>query len=73
MRKNIVLVIGVLIFGTFLCASCANPKWFMCNSNGIFQYNRHTGQLELLWENAAQPTTAVHDTVYVHPDSKTAP
>lgn len=68
MRK-LILISFCLISGLFLFASCANPKWFLCSSNGIFQYNRHTGQVELLWENAAAPVSVVHDTIFVCPDS----
>lgn len=50
--------------------SCANPKWFWCSSNGIFTYNRHTGQMELIWENSAKPANIKQDTVYVSYPSK---
>lgn len=52
-----------------LLGSCANPRWFWCSSNGIFTYNRHTGQLELIWENSARPSEAITDTAYVNAKS----
>lgn len=59
------LVYFGLVVGSFSLSGCAGSKWVWCTSNGIFTYNRHTGQLELLWENAGKQLEVVHDTVYV--------
>lgn len=63
-----VLVIFALVGGQFLLESCTTPNMVWCTSNGIIQYNRHTGQFEMLWENSAKQTEVVHDTVYVCPN-----
>lgn len=34
--------------------SCAPNKFYLVNSEGIFTYNRHTGQVELMWETSTQ-------------------
>ena len=36
-----------------------------CKSGLILTYNRHTGQLEVLYENTAKAVEVVHDTVYI--------
>lgn len=44
-------------------AACSPVRWLLVNSNGIFTYNRHTGQMELLWEHHSEkqnwPTQSV--------------
>ncbi len=65
---SFVLVIFALVGGQFLIESCTTPNMVWCTSNGIIQYNRHTGQFEMLWENSAKQTEVVHDTVYVCPE-----
>ena len=57
-----ILVLGLAI----LISGCAPAKWLWCSSNGIMSYNPRTGQFEMLWEYAAQPTLVIHDTVYVN-------
>jgi len=46
-------------FGLFLVCfsmvtSCSPNKFYLVNSEGIFSYNRHTGQLEFMWESHTQ-------------------
>lgn len=62
------LVGFALVCGQFSLESCTTPNMVWCTSNGIIQYNRHTGQFEMLWENSAKQNEVVHDTVYVCPD-----
>lgn len=59
------LVIFCLISTLFLFPSCSPGKFYLWTSNGIMNYNRHTGQFELLWENNINNTKIVRDTVYV--------
>lgn len=56
-------VLSIIILG-FSIQGCA-PKWLLVNSSGLATYNRHTGQIELLWENKSAIVHEVHDTVYV--------
>lgn len=44
------------LLGLFLLSlcSCAPNKFYLVNSEGIFTYNRHTGQIELMWETKTQ-------------------
>ena len=47
--KRIVLV---LILGfAILCQSCTPSRFYLINSEGILTYNRHTGQLEFMWQS----------------------
>lgn len=62
-------VIFALVLGAFCFLSCQSPNFLWCTSSGIVTYNRHTGQFEMLWENASQKAIEIHDTVYVCPDS----
>ena len=63
------LVIFGTVSGSFFFQSCQSPNFLWCTSSGIVTYNRHTGQFEMLWENAAKQIEVVHDTVYVCPDT----
>lgn len=48
-RFLIVLLVGLL------CQACSRwPQIFIGDSSGILTYNRHTGQLEVLWEKHAK-------------------
>lgn len=64
MRKS--LIMFVLITGSFLFIGCQAPQWFFYTSSGIVQYNRNTGQFEMIWENQAKNPPVFHDTVYVY-------
>lgn len=57
MRKFSFICIMALVLMT--ASSCAPREWFLMNSNGIFTYNRHTGQVELLWETQGGAGVAV--------------
>lgn len=35
-------------------SACSPVRWLVVNSDGILTYNRHTGQLELLWEHHSE-------------------
>lgn len=62
--KKLLFIFG-LVVGLFSCVSCSSSRWAWLQSNGILTYNRVTGQLEVLWENAGKGNVVVHDTVYV--------
>lgn len=62
--KKFLFIFG-LVVGLFSCVSCSSSRWAWLQSNGILTYNRVTGQLEVMWENAGKGTTIVHDTVFV--------
>lgn len=59
------LMIFGLGCGCFLTGSCSGGNLIWCKSGLILTYNRHTGQLEVLYENTAKKVEVVHDTVYV--------
>lgn len=61
------LVIFGLVAGCFSFQSCTTPNFLWCTSSGIIQYNRHTGQFEMLWENENKMGETVHDTIYICP------
>lgn len=46
-RYLILIALGFLVLAM---SSCAPTRYFFMNSEGIFSYNRHTGQLEIVWE-----------------------
>lgn len=41
-----------IVFGMTIISGCSGAKLMWYTSNGIVTYNRHTGQFEMLWENA---------------------
>ena len=43
-------VLGFVIIGFLVLSSCSPSRFFLINSEGILTYNRHTGQLEFMWE-----------------------
>lgn len=45
------LVIFALVLSGFFVTSCSSQKLFWSNNNLILTYNRHSGQLEVLWES----------------------
>lgn len=47
MRK---FVLGFVFIGVLVLSSCSPNRFFLINSEGILTYNRHTGQLEFMWE-----------------------
>lgn len=62
------LVIFALGCGSFSTSSCSGSKLVWCMSNGIVTYNRHTGQLEILWEHNQKNAEIIRDTVYICPN-----
>lgn len=59
------LIFG-LACGCFLSSSCSGGNLIWCKSGFILEYNRHTGQLEVLYENTTKAVEVVHDTVYIN-------
>ena len=47
MRK---IVLCFVFIGVLVLSSCSPNRFFLINSEGILTYNRHTGQLEFMWE-----------------------
>ena len=43
-------VLGFVFIGLLGLSSCTPSRFFLINSEGILTYNRHTGQLEFMWE-----------------------
>lgn len=64
--RMIVVVIAVAISPMFF-QSCAPARWYLVNSEGILTYNRHTGQLEIMWSHHSQGANA--DTTRLPVDS----
>lgn len=48
------VVFGLFLACSFMAMSCSPNKFYLVNSEGIFTYNRHTGQLEFMWESHTQ-------------------
>lgn len=48
------VVFGLCLACSFMAMSCSPNKFYLVNSEGIFSYNRHTGQLEFMWESHTQ-------------------
>ena len=57
----------VLVMALALCvlSSCTPTRWFLVNTNGILTYNRHTGQIEMIWEWNEKPNQVQWDSVTV--------
>lgn len=56
MKIKYSLVYMVIVIGITIFSSCSGARMVWYTSNGIVTYNRHTGQFEMLWENAGQAT-----------------
>lgn len=54
-------VLGFVFIGLLGLSSCTPSRFFVINSEGILTYNRHTGQLEFMW----QTKSAKGDTIDV--------
>lgn len=65
MRKSSFLFVVGLILVSAIASSCTGSKLALFSSEGIFTYNRHTGQIELLWDNHAAAPVIRHDTIFV--------
>lgn len=45
----------IVLLAGLLCQACGRwPQIIIGDSSGILTYNRHTGQLEVLWEKHAK-------------------
>lgn len=44
------IVLCFVIIGGLVLSSCTPNRFFLINSEGILTYNRHTGQLEFMWQ-----------------------
>lgn len=54
MKIKYSLVYMLIVLGVTMFTGCSGAKMLWYTSNGIVTYNRHTGQFEMLWENAGQ-------------------
>ena len=54
-------VLGFVFIGFLALSSCTPSRFLVINSEGILTYNRHTGQLEFMW----QTKSAKGDTIDV--------
>lgn len=54
-------VLSFVFIGLLGLSSCTPSRFFIINSEGILTYNRHTGQLEFMW----QTKSAKGDTIDV--------
>lgn len=54
-------VLSFVFIGLLGLSSCTPNRFFLINSEGILTYNRHTGQLEFMW----QTKSAKGDTIDV--------
>lgn len=64
-------IFGLCFGGLLMLSSCAPNKFFLINSEGILEYNRHTGQLEFMWQtkSASMDSTTAQKCAPVMPDS----
>lgn len=44
------IVLSFVFIGGLVLSSCTPNRFFLINSEGILTYNRHTGQLEFMWQ-----------------------
>lgn len=56
MKIKYSLVCMIIVIGITMVSGCSGARMVWYTSNGIVTYNRHTGQFEMLWENAGQAT-----------------
>ena len=66
MRFKCRMIVFGLMAVAIMLSSCTGWRYVFCTSNGILTYNRHTGQLEILWEHQSTP-------VILQADSQRAP
>ena len=55
------VIFGLCLVCSFMAMSCSPNRFFLINSEGILTYNRHTGQLEFMW----QTKSAKGDTISI--------
>lgn len=49
---------GLMFVALMSIVGCAPNRFYLVNSEGIFSYNRHTGQLEFMWETKTAPAVS---------------
>ena len=55
------MIVFVLMAVAIMLSSCTGWRYVFCTSDGILTYNRHTGQLEILWEHQSVPVNSQDD------------
>lgn len=56
----------IVLLAGLICQACGRwPQIIIGDSSGILTYNRHTGQLEVLWEKHATVVDQKADSVNV--------
>lgn len=62
----------IVLLAGLICQACSRwPQIIIGDSSGILTYNRHTGQLEVLWEKHAKVVNQEADSI--NADSIPAP
>lgn len=59
------MIVFVLMAVAITMSSCTGWRYVFCTSDGILTYNRHTGQLEILWEHKSMPIIQKNDSLRV--------
>ena len=59
------MIVFVLMAVAITMSSCTGWRYVFCTSNGILTYNRHTGQLEILWEHQSMPIIQKTDSLRI--------
>lgn len=59
------MIVFVLMAVAITMSSCTGLRYIFCTSDGILTYNRHTGQLEILWEHQSMPIIQKTDSMRV--------
>lgn len=57
------MIVFVLMAVAIMLSSCTGWRYVFCTSYGILTYNRHTGQLEILWEHQSVPVIPKTDSL----------
>lgn len=55
------MIVFLLMAVAITMSSCTGWRYVFCTSDGILTYNRHTGQLEILWEHQSAPVNSPTD------------
>lgn len=55
------MIVFVLMAVAIMLSSCTGWRYVFCTSDGILTYNRHTGQLEIIWEHQSVPVNSQTD------------
>ncbi len=61
MRFKFRMIVFGLMAVAMMLSSCTGWRYVFCTSDGILTYNRHTGQLEILWEHQSVPVNSQTD------------